>query len=207
MIIITRHAEDRIKERTKLTPEDVKCLLENNVFCPLGKDEEGNGELFHLFFSQPNNAFFIAVLTADETFLQTVLCQHHSVPVKVNKTHRKKARQSYYKWFFERNVVVAEEKLVPALLRIYVNSKQEFSIELGEVLASRYSTAEKIVAEQLSLFQTIISSVDTWLLMETAQTKSVRYEFFTKSAFSKRFILRLGLKHKTVLRLLEPDVG
>lgn len=202
VIIITRHAEDRIKERTKLTPEDVKCLLENNAFCPLGKDEKSKGELFHLFFSRPDNTFFVAVLTPDKTFLQTVLCLYHAMPVEVKKRHQKIARQSYYKWFLEHTAEVSEEKPVLALLHVDVNRRQEFRFELGEVLESRYTTAEKLIADKMDLFKVIASAVDEWLLKHKRSARSINYVFLAKPEWSKEFLTRFTINHRKLLILL-----
>lgn len=60
MIKFRRHAIKRIRERLNISPEQVRDLLEQNKDVPIGV--HGKTKLTHrLFYSKPDNNFFVAV--------------------------------------------------------------------------------------------------------------------------------------------------
>ena len=213
MIIVTTHAENRIKERTKLSLEDVKNILEAEAYCYLGQNKDKEQEVYYLFFSQPDSRCFVSVLTSDSTFLKTVLDpKQHSIPFKIKRKFQKEASLKYRKWFFARHVTLPEERIlsdrmpneetpVMAMLEVYVLEKKVFSSQFGEVLLSNYPSITELIGQHLDLFMLLAKLVDGWL-PEKAKGVTVKYKFCVKQVRKAGFATRHTLRHDTLVKYL-----
>ena len=70
--ILTRHAAARLGERCKLSPENLKRLLDNGVTIPVAL-QKGGRHAKRLLYSTPEQAWFIVVQDADDGGILTVM--------------------------------------------------------------------------------------------------------------------------------------
>ncbi len=205
MIIISRHAEERIQERTKLSVQEVKEIIESQVFKNLGQVKSGEAEYFFLFFSRPDSRCFVAVMSSDKFYLKTVLDPRiHKIPVSLNKRSRKIATEKYKQWNFRRNVSITqvEESPVPALLRVKLFNRVEFSHDLGEVFLSQYGDVKKCICKHLELFWNLADIVSNWLPVGVSQ-KNIKYELLVKKVRAVAYTPLVCFNHKKLLEHLK----
>lgn len=89
----TQHSLQRLAERTRLTPDDVRDLVARDHFVPLGSD--GHRDLGYLIYSAADQDFLILVVTPDRTRIKTVLTDSmadtSSWKLRINNRIRAKA--------------------------------------------------------------------------------------------------------------------
>jgi hypothetical protein len=68
---LTRHAEKRLGERCKLSPEKLKRLLDNGVAIPVAL-QKGGRHAKHLLYSCPDQDWFIVIQDANDGGVLTV---------------------------------------------------------------------------------------------------------------------------------------
>ncbi len=89
---LTRHAEVRLGERCKLSPEKLKNLLDHGVTIPVAL-QKGGRHAKRLLYSSPDHAWLIVVQDADDGGILTVMpldfVKHH---LGVTAAQRRSAR-------------------------------------------------------------------------------------------------------------------
>src|SRR2546421_358030 len=89
---LTRHAEARLSERCKLSPQKLKRLLDNGVAVPVAT-QKGGRHATRLVYSSPDQAWFIVVQDADDGGVLTVIpLEYVKDRIPVSAAQRRSAR-------------------------------------------------------------------------------------------------------------------
>ena len=90
--ILTQHAATRIGERCKLSPENLKLLLDNGVTIPVAL-QKGGRLAQRLLYSITDRAWFIVVQDADDGVILTVMpLEYLKLRLPVTAAQRRSAR-------------------------------------------------------------------------------------------------------------------
>ena len=110
----TKHAETRLGERSKLSPENLKRLLDNNVWIPLAPGK-GARQVKRLLYSSPDHGWLTVVQDiADGSVLTVFPVDYHGKRHKISLDQRRIARRrtQVFENLMARGIV---EPLAPAL--------------------------------------------------------------------------------------------
>ena len=132
-MFITDHAASRIKERTKLSPDLVKQMLESGLYCKLGADDyDGSRRKYYLMYSYADNCFFVVVLNFNETFVVTVVLNEQVAfrGIRICEFHRRRAKDAWLRSDLARETKKVI-KTAECLLEVYVDNTLEFTHSLG----------------------------------------------------------------------------
>lgn len=159
---LSRHAEERVSERTKLTPGLVEDMLKNGVCQKVGQmiDKEGREIRYEVFYSHVKNAFFVAVIDCALDAVLTVLCgRHHLENVRIKKQHLRRAREKWRNYVFGKSVIAPEPKKVKAVLEVWHLNKRQLSYSLGEINPESFHF-EVFLVEFVELLRLLIATIE-----------------------------------------------
>ena len=91
---LTRHAEARLGERCKLSPDKLKHLLDNDVAIPVAL-QKGGRHAKRLLYSSPDQSWFIVVQDATDGGILTVMpldFLKHRIPVTAAQRRSARSR-------------------------------------------------------------------------------------------------------------------
>jgi len=97
---LTTHALMRLSERTSITPQSLKKILDGEKYIFLGKERDNN-RFSKLFFSKSDDHFYIAIQDAEDGDVVTILTLEywHNLSEK----------------YFDRKLVVTRQNLLEAI--------------------------------------------------------------------------------------------
>ena len=206
-MILTSHAIVRIQERTKLTPEAVIDLFASGAYSTFYQGTPEDLESLHVFYSYPDNKFFIAVTDVAMAYLITVLKKGHNIKVRRFKSHHlTEARKKWHQYRFAKMAITVadapattqEDVSTPRLLgegflEVHVEDKVVFTHELGDVYKDGASSERQFMSSYLEIISIIYQHVSKWL--EERPAKAVRYELWIRRPGVNSTSRRFRIKH------------
>ena len=132
-MFITDHAALRIKERTKLSPDLVKQMLESGLSCKLGADDyDGSRRKYYLLYSYADNCFFVAALNFNETNVVTVVPNDQVAfrGIRICEFHRRRAKDAWVRSDLAKEIKKTA-KTAECILEVYADNTLEFTHNLG----------------------------------------------------------------------------
>lgn len=98
---LTHHAKLRIRERTKLSPEECQLILDLTAYVYLGSNLGEHGVTEYLLFLDPRSyQYFVACIR--DTSVVTVMCEHMIMPVRIRTSVTPKNKKIAEAYFYDR---------------------------------------------------------------------------------------------------------
>lgn len=210
-MILTGHARQRIRERTKLSSTQVHSILTNELYVYLGDSEERQ---YHTFYSYLDDDYFVFVNTKDTKVITTVLERGHVLPVKLYRQEIKKkqteARRRWTRYFLATELLgiksTSHRKLkdvsVAAALEIWQGEQKEFEHSLGEVKTDVCLDPALFLETFASTLATLSVTIEGWV-ENTEERKPITYQIRAQNQETKQFVLMFSLQQGTVKAFLE----
>ena len=198
-MFITDHAASRIKERTKLSPDLVKKMLESGLCCKLGADDyDGSRRKYYLMYSYADNCFFVVVLNFNETYVVTVVPNDQVAfrGIRICEFHRRRAKDAWVQSDLSKEIKKAN-KTAECILEVYADNTLEFTHNLGFAHEDDLTIMGlvKCFYDDISVF---FEAVNKWYKLSNAL--KVRFEFRIKRTSLGDFNTEIKIGHTKLAR-------
>ena len=199
---ISPHGHIRIRERTRLAPDEVLSILERELTIELGSSGPFDYLLFH---SPPDGKAKIAVIRHGENgpVLESIWEASFGLPAAVRvptREERLELKAAYLRDFFKKNNAEHGAHLFSMQIQVELDGNIEFTLEAC-TLARRqiplYNTMHgwDLVATQL---QPILDIVDTY-----PRASHVEYRILYRSLATGATLYTESVRHKRIKQRLE----